>query len=53
MITAALFIRAKKIEITMWYYPYIEILFGNKIRCGEGESGRGIHVNPWLIHVNV
>ena len=20
---------------------------------GKGESGRGIHVNPWLIHVNV
>ena len=19
----------------------------------EGESGRGTHVNPWLIHVNV
>ena len=20
---------------------------------GEGDSGRGTHVNPWLIHVNV
>ena len=35
MITAALFTRAKKIEITLWYYPYNEILFGNKIRCGK------------------
>ena len=24
-----------------------------KIKFREGGSGRGTHINPWLIHVNV